>query len=360
MSSSTPAPHFFLPRRISLVAQTAQSLRDGIAAGHWRESLPGERELCATLQVSRHTLRAALADLQRTAAITSTPRAPRSINQAPHPVRISARVVGVIARSPLRQMSPMIVLMIDALREYLGRSGWTLQIHVSPACFSRHPERALRNLVGRTPSATWLLLSSVRTMQEWFVRNALPCLVSGTCMPDIRLSCVDADQQAVAHHAGAMLLRKGHRRIALVRADEDTGGDNESEAGLRKALAAQPDANLRVLSHRGRDNLIVLLDQTLRGVAPPTAYFVLRATHALSVTMHLLRRGVVVPGNAAVVSRDDEGFLEHTSPRVTRYGIDPVQFARQMMRLIRATSESGMVGPRVVRLMPRFVPGETV
>jgi DNA-binding FadR family transcriptional regulator len=45
------------------VAETADSLREGIQNGHWHDRLPGERELCESLQVSRRTLRSALAEL---------------------------------------------------------------------------------------------------------------------------------------------------------------------------------------------------------------------------------------------------------------------------------------------------------
>ena len=50
--TSTPT----LPKRLSLVAQSVNSLREGIASGHWRQHLPGERELCEALQISRRTL----------------------------------------------------------------------------------------------------------------------------------------------------------------------------------------------------------------------------------------------------------------------------------------------------------------
>src|SRR5205085_2774779 len=53
-----------LPQRLSLVAQTAGILREQITAGTW-EHLPGERELCARLRVSRPTLRLALEALRK-------------------------------------------------------------------------------------------------------------------------------------------------------------------------------------------------------------------------------------------------------------------------------------------------------
>jgi DNA-binding LacI/PurR family transcriptional regulator len=76
--------------------------------------------------------------------------------------------------------------------------------------------------------------------------------------------------------------------------------------------------------------------------------------------MHLLQRGVRIPADAAVVSRDSEGFLEHTSPLITRYEINPATFARNIVRQVSAISESRVLAPRTVRLMPRLIAGETL
>ena len=77
-ASSSPR----LPQRVSLVTQTAQSLRESMLAGHWHGHLPGERELCARLQVSRHTLRAALQMLQREGSLEVADRQRRRIKSA--------------------------------------------------------------------------------------------------------------------------------------------------------------------------------------------------------------------------------------------------------------------------------------
>jgi DNA-binding GntR family transcriptional regulator len=57
-----------IPKRQSLVSQTAAYLRAKFATGIWNPSLPGERRLCETLQVSRNTLRAALQNLANAGA----------------------------------------------------------------------------------------------------------------------------------------------------------------------------------------------------------------------------------------------------------------------------------------------------
>jgi len=347
------------PQRVSLVAQTIQSLRAALAAGYWRETMPGERELCQTMAISRPTLRAALIELQRTGELTSAARSRRRIVEKAASTHPSGRTVALISPVPLRRLAPNMVLMIDALREHLGRSGWTMQMHVSRSCFTRHPDRALQKLTARAPAAIWLLITSVRPMQEWFLRHSLRCLVAGTCSEGIGLPSVDAAHHATGRHAGALLLRKGHRRITLVRSDENTGGDNESVRGFREAIASAPTTTLEIMSYRSRDHLIRLLDLALRSNAPCTAYFVLRSVDVLTVITHLLRRNRRIPQDAAVISRDGDEFLDHVSPLVTRYVTDTDRFAQQISRLVRTAAETGTLNPRAIRLMPKFIAGKT-
>lgn len=51
---------FEIPKRNSLAAQSADSIRKAIEEGTWREYLPSERRLCEMLRVSRPTIRTAL------------------------------------------------------------------------------------------------------------------------------------------------------------------------------------------------------------------------------------------------------------------------------------------------------------
>ncbi len=356
-TTTAPVP----PQRVSLAALTARSLRESLLAGHWQGHLPGERELCARLQVSRHTLRAALEELQREGLLEVTERSRRRIRlEAAAESKPAHLTVAVLSAHPLLSLPPSLVVMVDELRDKLAHAGFEFEFHVSPACFANKPARALEALTARSPASVWLLLGSLEPLQSWFARRRLPCLVVGSCAQGVSLPSVDADFRAACRHAGALLRRKGHREIVLIRPEGDFGGDVESETGLLEALRDAPDARLRVLRHKGEpEHLCKLLGEMLAAPRPPTACVVARAVHALTVMMFLMRRGLRIPADMAVICRDDEVYLRHTVPAVTRYTASPARLARGVFMAARMLAAKGRV-PRTARLMPQLVRGDSV
>ena len=360
-SKGTPTPA--LPKRLSLVAQTVQSLCEGIRTGHWKEHLPGERELCERLQVSRRTISAALVELQRKGWLDVSHRQRRRI-KAPRATRGTngqKKVIAVLSPRPFHAILPPMTLVMDALRDKFTEAGGVVEFHVNQACFSARPAHALDQLIHDHPADVWLILGSKEPMQRWFIERQLPCLVAGSCAPGIVLPSVDVDYRAACRHAGDVLWRKGHRRLALVQPLDAYDGDVESEHGFREALNKHPEAQLRVIRHDGTaTHLGSLLDKAMHSAHPPTAYLVVHAHRALTVAMHLMRRKLRLPQDAAVISRDNENYLQHTSPVLSRYAVDPVHFARKLSKAVCELAETGVLAPRAIRLIPKFIAGETV
>lgn len=358
-----PLPPAAIPQRNSLVTQTAESLRAHLRAGHWVQRLPAERELCQHLQVSRPTVRAALGELERQGIIELTGRmrrptasARRCFHRGTHP-----RVVTMLTPWPLQSMPHAALFVLDTLRDKLSKTGCAVDLHADPMCFSARPARALEKLVQMKPVATWVAWGSKEPMQRWFVQRRLPLLVLGSCRPEIPLPSIDMDFRATCRHAADVLWRKGHRRLAIVLQQDAFGGDMDSEQGFREALGQHPDAQLRVLRHNDTPaHLCSLLDRTLRAPSPPTGYLVARAVHALTVVTHLMRRKLSLPEDAAVLSRDDETYLQHTSPVLSRYAVNPHQLARIVCKTVRELTESGTLTPKPIRLIPTLIAGETV
>lgn len=351
-----------LPQRLSLVAQTARSLCEGIEQGRWRAHLPGERELAAQLLVSRDTIRAALSEMQREGRLEVTQRQRRRIKMPRVGRRaVSEQVLGILSPRDVIDLPARTAAIMDQLRARLTGAGRTVEFHVSDACFAERPERALKQLVEKHPAAAWVVFGSREPMQRWFLRQRLACLVLGSCgLPD-SLTSIDTDHRAICRHAGALLWRKGHRRIALVVSRGGFGGELECEKGLREALSGHPGHQLQVLRYDSSPaHLRALLDQCLRSSTPPTAYVVASAMPVLTVMTHLLSKGRRIPQDIALLSCGDDPALDHLSPLVARYAVKPEVFARRVIQAARRLIESGITEPRTIRLMAELVGGETV
>jgi DNA-binding LacI/PurR family transcriptional regulator len=183
----------------------------------------------------------------------------------------------------------------------------------------------------------------------------------GSCRQDMPLTSVDADHRVACRHAAGVLLRKGHQSFALVLPTGPHGGDIDSELEFREAIQSARGGQLRTLWHDGSARHICsLMDEALRSAHPPTAFLVARGAHVITVMMYLLRRGKRIPQDAAVISRDNDSFLQSTTPEVARYAINTAQFARRVSLAMRQLVESGPLEPKAIRLMPTFLPGETV
>jgi DNA-binding LacI/PurR family transcriptional regulator len=263
--------------------------------------------------------------------------------------------------SALQMMHPHTMFVIDSMRGHLAKAGCLAELHARSACFSNHPARALEKLVQDHPADAWVVFGSKQPMQRWFKQRRLPVLIFGSCQPQMELQSIDADHRAACHHAGGMLWRKGHRRIALILPRNAYGGELDSEQGLRSALKDMPDAQLTLLRHDGTAaHVCALVNAALRSPQAPTAFVVTHAEHALTVTTHLLGCGLRIPQDIAIVSRDHHAFLQSTSPAISHYMIDPAMLARRVATAARHLVIEGTLPAQTIRLMPKFVPGGTV
>ena len=352
-----------LPQKTSLVAQTTSVLLEEIQGGRWVGSLPGEHALCAQLHVGRKTLRAALERLRQQGMLKCERGCRRKIvsREAASTTTRAMRVVLLIP-SALQSLSPFVLFLVDRLRDYLAEEGYQLETHPSPALYRARIPQGLETLSRTLHPAGWVLLQSTETMQKWFAARQLPCVVVGSRHAGVKLPSVDVDYDAVCVHAVNQFISRGHRQLVLINPRAAAAGDVRTEVAFREAVAQTKAAGIEaeVVEHDGTVSSVCRrVDGLMARPHPPTAFLVSRAQYFLTAVTRLLSSGVKVPGDVALISRDNDASLEAIVPSVARYSQNPKTFAantsRLVMDMIRGT---GKIAEH--KIMPNFIRGQTL
>jgi len=339
----------FIPQRLSLVRQTADSLRAGIVNGHWRDWLPGERELAANLLVGRNTLRAALRELSAAGLVKAIQGSGHRIVRVTEPTlpREKPRSIGLLIPDGLHALRPNQTLWIDQLRSLLIKRGLDLQLYHQHR-FPRAPYR----------HACWVLVLCNATLQRRFARDGIPCVIAGTPHPRVNLPSVDLDHRSLCRHAAGLLISRGHRRIVFLTRHPIYAGDRESEIGFTEGarLSRHADVFAEIARHDdSRDGVSRTLQRLLRSPRPPTALLVGDSHHFLTVGSFLARAG---NPNLALLCRDDDPFLSHLVPEPARYTFSSASLASNLLKLI--LQDNHAIVPPAIRLHPRLIQGESL
>lgn len=346
-------------------SQLAQAIRAEIASGTWVGNLPGERGLAEHFQVSRKTVRAALREL-RAEGIIVTRRGAGSAIKATGARRrratVAPEIVGLLLPRPLAEQRQHTALWVNTLADLLSRSGYRLAIFSGRKYFADSGGRALATLTKTHPVACWLVAQSTRFVQGWFADSGLPAVIAGSLHPGVSLPSVDIDHVALCRHAAGVLIRAGHRRIALLYPKTGRAGDLESEEGFLQGCRGSAAAVTPMVVHHEDDSasLYAATARLLALNAPPTGLLITNSTSYLTVASCLAAHHRRIPNDMSVVSRDEDSFLYHVVPVPDRYYVNPDKFAAQVKHALVATMR-GDAGTRVaVRIMPHYQAGGSV
>ncbi len=352
-------------RYATLTQQVGRQLEDEIRRGVLRETLPGERQLAETMQVSRRTIRAATDLLREKGLVRTMHGAPTQI--VGEPVKPAAHAtmqsIGLLLPKPLEELKPF-TAVIDLVRNIFYQDGYRLDTHFGQRFLSQRPGAALKRLVSQFPYDGWILASANRACQAWFHAEGIATVVEGTAYEGIPLPSLDIDMQATARHAATILRRKGHRRIALLMEAADWAGHRKTEQGFLEGVSQDgPEATARVFRHGGsvRD-LEQLVSRILKLATPPTALFIVNPYHYLAVSAILAARGLAVPRDISLLCRDDDVCLKYLPVRPSCYTFSPQALAKQIHAMMQAAIRAAP-GKRPVKsllLLPEFVDGASI
>lgn len=350
----------------SLPVQVADLIRTKIESGVWDEWLPAERVLTESLFVSRKTLRKALSLLKREGLIeTIHGQGNRILRSAeiecdPSASRLTVTLLMPDALESMRQFSS---LWVNHLKSLLAENSIWLKILVGHKYFSGQPARALERIVRQYPTNCWLLANSNEAAQKWFEGCGIPCVVAGSCHPGVNLPHVDTDHYALCRHAAGVLLGAGHRNIALLHQRTGRAGDISSESGFADGVSESPHRNATVtsISHGSTPNQICkALERLLNRANPPTAILVSMASSYLTTISYLAHRGVRVPQDISVLSRDDDTYLSAMVPIPGRYHYSPTSYAKKLLKPLLQAIRNEEIQPRQTLILPSYRKGGSI
>jgi LacI family transcriptional regulator len=348
-----------LPER-TVAWQIAGRLKAGIAAGLWSGTLPPERALCAQLQAGRSTLGKALAMLREEGLLKSEPRGGHHV--AAHEGRHKCKAVfGILTPAPLDSLYENHATHVTTLFDQFSKSGHECRHYHGRHFYQRGAARALGALFENELVAGWIVFLSTPAMQQWLARAPRPAVIVGSACAGIRLPMVDADYRAIGRHAAGVLLKNGHRRIAFIHQRPVRGGDIETVAGFREAIArARHEITAQIVCHDGTaEDASRLVRRLVLRPARTSGMFVSSPDIYATVATTLARCQLRIPEDVSLISRRDNPNLGYLMPAPAHYRVDIGKMARQVHTLALRSINMPCHDTRI-RLIADYKEGKSV
>ncbi|HTV43094.1 MAG TPA: substrate-binding domain-containing protein [Candidatus Sulfotelmatobacter sp.] len=354
-----------LPKRTSLVIETASTLKEWIAAGFLRDILPGELQLKSRLRVGRDTLRLALKSLAHEGWVTPSSKGRQRWVNTGHPLlaadtNVTKLPATFISPKPVETMCTF--LEMEDTRIRLAEQGCQVR-YVSPALFHlKHPEFHLERFVRANPSCAWILYMATDAMQRWFERQGLPAFIYGSPFPGVGLPYVVSNWEEAAFHAGIQLIRHGHRTIGIMEYHVQFPGVLREERGLERALEVLKGQGrlLRFKDDRTPDSIAKSLELAFSMRQRPTALVFTYTSQLLTCYSWMVSKGLRVPGDVSMVSMANDSWFDDLHPRLCYYRPDKQLMSRSIADRVLELVETGRVTKESAHIRLEYVSGTTI
>ena len=357
-------------RRVSILDQTAEHLREGIRTGRWRGELPGVLRLAAECDVSKGAMRAALRLLEKegllNAARVGGPRTvltPGGVAPAKG-TRAKARVlrVAILLHDSLEKGNTVMRQTLGDLQHDLEAAGHLAAFAPKTQAELRFDPARIAKLVAATPAEAWVAASAPRAVLEFFAAQPLPAIAMGGRALGLPIAMAGVDGTPAICAAARRLLALGHRRIVLCcpRAWRQPAGGRTATAYTAELAAhgiVVGDFHLPDFEPTAA-GLRVLFESLFR-MTPPTALILERVEHTVAAFVFLSQRGLSVPRDVSLICLYPDTSLQWCDPPVAQLHWPEALVVRQVVRWCRAVAR-GQVEREPVLVQAEFDEGGTI
>lgn len=247
---------------------------------------------------------------------------------------------------------------LQTMQETMGEAGRTLLLATSDYNADREA-RQVTTLLGRGVDGL-MLIGEAREPAVYveLERRGTPCVLTWIWRPDCPWPCVGFDNRAAARAMAALVLRYGHRRIAMIAGitkDNDRAG--ERVAGVRAELDAH---GLRLEPSQLIESEYTLAagaaaaGQLLSLSSRPTAIVCGNDVLAAGAYLAARDRGLLIPGDLSITGFDDIDIAEMLDPPLTTVHIPHRRMGVAAARLLLALRD-GQPTDQAIRFEPELV-----
>ena len=349
-------------RRLSIAAQTAVHLREGLRAGRWRGQLPGVVRLAAELGVSTHTLRTALREVEAEGLVALSEDG-RSRQVPDRPARRKRPLrIGILLYEPLAEEGGQSLELYLELHHALERAGFTVFFSEETQSGLGHDVARIARHVEKARADAWVVAAASRALLEWFAVQPPPGLALFGRRAGVPMAGVGPDKLPALREATRRLIALGHRRIILVcRSLQRLPEPGRIVRAFLDELAAQGlpagDFNLPDWEETP-EGLSTLLASLFRST-PPTALIIDEVPLFIAAQQYLVGRNFRVPGQVSLVATDFDAALRWCRPPVAHIRWHGEPIVRRIVRWATAVSQH-RTDVKQVDFPAEFVPGGTI
>ena len=342
----------------------ASCLVESLREGRWSGNLPGVARLAADLDVSPHTVRRALRQLELQGSLTSRGpgRCRGIITDSASGVTTTPLRVGIMRFDESLAETPQTAAILIDILHSLEAAGHVGFLSKKSQIDLRHDVRRIASHMAQAPADAWVIEGGSRELLEWCAAWDLPCLALYGRSDGLPMARTGPDKEPALRAATRHLLAFGHRRIVLI-----------VRAGLREP---SPGKRVRAFLDELNAHGIATSDYHLPGweespegfskllerlflFAPPTAMIVDEAARYIAAAEFLARRGILVPQKVSLVSTDNDAALTWCRPPVAHMRWDSGRIVRRVMRWVAAVRH-GKPDRRTIYFPVEFIPGGSI
>lgn len=153
-----------------------------------------------------------------------------------------------------------------------------------------------------------------------------------TTVGDTPYDAFQVDNEGGGYAATAHLIEQGHRRIAIIKGQDDNLDTQERLAGYRRALqdaGVEPDPSWELPGAFTRESGIAAAERMLELDPRPTAVFAINDYMAFGALGTFQEAGLDVPGDIALIGFDDIMSARYVNPPLTSVRVPKAELGRQ-------------------------------